>query len=137
LVVTSLYPRAMPLLRYAVGDSVVPYKNNDECLIEFESVLGRCNDAVILPDGLMIHSEAFTHVLRDLPGINAYQIVQREGLLPLIRYEAGQALSEETCELIRHRMAKVDNQLSAITIERTARIEPTVAGKHRMVVKEN
>jgi len=137
LVVTSLYPRAMPLLRYAVGDSVIPCKNTDECITEFESVSGRCNDAVVLPDGLVIHSEAFTHVLRDLPGIHAYQIVQREGLLPLIRYEADHALSQETCELIRQRMAKVDNQLSGISIERTDRIEPTVAGKHRMVVKEN
>lgn len=137
LVVTSLYPRAMPLLRYAVGDSVIPSANDGKCDIEFESVLGRCNDAVMLPNGLAIHSEAFTHVLRDLPGIHAYQIVEREGLLPLIRYEADHELPQEISDLIRRRMAKVDNQLSEISIEKTPRIEPTVAGKHRMVVREN
>lgn len=135
LVVTSLYPRAMPLLRYAIGDRAVPATG--KALTGLAAIAGRCNDHIDLPDGTPIHSEAFSHVVRDLPGVRAYQIVRRRSTpLPVIRLEADHGLAEPDLALLRGRLAKVHPQLANVGIERTDRIAPSLAGKHQMVVEE-
>lgn len=135
LVVTSLNARAMPLLRYAIGDRAVPATG--EALTGLAAIAGRCNDHVDLPDGTPIHSEAFSHAVRDLPGVRAYQIVRRRSTpLPVIRIEADHALAESDLAMLRGRLAKVHPQLADVGIERTDRVALSVAGKHQMVVEE-
>ena len=134
VVVTSLSPRALPLLRYAIGDAAAAAR---DAALGLSAIRGRVNDAVVLPGGLSIHSEAFTHVLRDLPGVRAYQIVIKAGEpLPILRYEADQALPDASLKRLRERLARVDPRLADAGIEQTGRIPQSVAGKHRMVVRE-
>lgn len=135
LIVTSLNVRALPLLRYAIGDVVRPGLH--DVTRQFESVGGRLNDAIVLPDGTPIHSEAFTHVLRDLSRVRVYQIVGKPGGgIPTMRYEADSALPEEALARIRDRLARIDPVLREAAIERVDAIPTSVAGKHRMVVLE-
>lgn len=136
LVVTSLFPRAMPLLRYAIGDLATPAEAGT--LTAIQSISGRCNDQIDLIDGTTIHSEAFTHVVRDLPGVRAYQIVRRSaGLPPLIRIEASEALPANALAALRKRLFQVHPLLAEVPVERTDFIPPSLAGKHQMVVKES
>lgn len=136
LVVTSLFPRAMPLLRYAIGDLAAPAEAG--ILTALKSISGRCNDQIDLIDGATIHSEAFTHAVRDLPGVRAYQIVQRSaGLPPLIRLEASEPLPEPALAALRGRLARVHPLLADVGVERTDFIPPSLAGKHQMIVKES
>ncbi len=134
LIVTSLFPRALPLLRYAVGDLAA----SDEAgpgLTWLTGIGGRCNDAVPLPDGSPIHSEAFTHVVRDTPGVLAYQIVRHgPGAWPSIRYEAVAPVSEEALAGLRRRLGLIAPGLADIVVERVQSLPTSVAGKHRMVV---
>src|SRR4051812_31976243 len=69
LVFPSLYPRALPLLRYAIGDLARPLDGQAQAVTAFASVVGRCNEVISLPDGTPVHSEAFTHVIRDVSGV--------------------------------------------------------------------
>jgi phenylacetate-coenzyme A ligase PaaK-like adenylate-forming protein len=136
LIVTSLHPRALPLLRYAIGDRVRPGLGADDWPAAFAAVTGRCNDAVIAPGGRIIHSEAFTHVLRDLQGVRRYQVVRRGDLRPpMLRLEADE-VSDATVALIRSRLAKIDPLLADSVLERVDGIQTSIAGKHRMVVDE-
>ncbi|HYE46139.1 MAG TPA: hypothetical protein VEA44_10245 [Caulobacter sp.] len=137
VVVTSLFPRAFPLLRYAIGDLVLPEGHGEAGFTGLAAVTGRCNEAVTLPDGAIIHSEAFTHAVREVPGLRAYQIVRRpDGALPLIRYEAAGPLAEEAAQALRRRLGHIAPALAGADLEWTHAIPPSLAGKHRMVVDE-
>lgn len=136
IVVTSLSPRALPLLRYAIGDLVSVDGEPSGGLTGFQAVRGRCNEATALPDGSLIHSEAFTHVVRDAPGVRAYQIVRRGGRLPKIRYEAARPLAAESANALAQRMALIHPALAEVELEWVTALPPSVAGKHRMVIDE-
>ncbi|MDQ0463125.1 phenylacetate-coenzyme A ligase PaaK-like adenylate-forming protein [Caulobacter ginsengisoli] len=134
LIVTSLFPRALPLLRYAVGDLATSDETGPG-LTRITAIGGRCNDAVPLPDGAPIHSEAFTHAVRDTPGLLAYQIVRHgPGAWPSIRYEAAQALGGAAEAGLRRRLGRIAPGMERIALERVEALPASVAGKHRMVV---
>jgi len=134
--VTGLFPRAIPLLRYAIGDLAGPAATG--MLTALQSISGRCNDQIDFVDGTIIHSGPFTHAVRDLPGVRAYQIVRRSaGLLPLIRIEASETMPGPALAALRERLFPVHPLLADVVVERTDFIPPSMAGKHQMVVKES
>ena len=134
LIVTSLFPRALPLLRYRVGDLAESVETGPG-LVSIKTIGGRCNDAVPLPDGQPIHSEAFTHAVRDTPGLLAYQIVRHgAGAWPSIRYEAGAEIAGDAEAALRRRLGLIAPGLEKIRLEKVAALPASVAGKHRMVV---
>jgi phenylacetate-coenzyme A ligase PaaK-like adenylate-forming protein len=137
-VVTSLYPRALPLLRYALGDLVdaEPAVASAAGLRRIRRVVGRCNDVVPLPNGAAIHSEAFTHCMRDLPGVRAFQVVVARQGWPRLRYEAEGELDAGSISEVRRRLAIVDPSLADTPVERTERVVTSIAGKHKTVVVE-
>lgn len=134
LIVTCLYPRALPLLRYRIGDLA----SSDEAgpgLTRLTAIGGRSNESVTLPDGVPIHSEAFTHAVRDTPGLLAYQVVRHgDRAWPSIRYEAAAGLSDEAETALRRRLGLIAPGMERIAIERATTLPASVAGKHRMVV---
>lgn len=134
LLATSLRPRALPLLRYAVGDLIVA-RDGIEPAVGFAAVVGRVNDAVSTPRGASIHSEAFTHALRDCSEIHAYQIVRGAGgVAAAIRYEADAPLSAAIAAELARRLALIDPSFGALPLEHVERIAASVAGKSPMVV---
>jgi phenylacetate-CoA ligase len=138
LFVTSLYPRCFPLLRYAIGDNTrLPSDRTgpEAGIRRLAEVLGRCNDDVLLPDGQRLHSELFTHALRQCPEVLAYQVVLGADRV-FIRYVAANGLKAATAADIRDRLARIHPALANIGLERVPQLHQTVAGKTRMVVRE-
>ena len=79
LVITNLRSYASPLIRYAVGDFVVPSNKVCECgrtLPIIESVQGRIHDSVITPDGKIINGLFFTHLFDKHDEIHQFRVVQ-------------------------------------------------------------
>lgn len=135
VVVTSLYPRSLPLVRYRLGDLVPNNPNHPAFPQLLDSVIGRCNDYVVLPGGSVIHSEAFTHAIKECFAVLNYQVVQRaDGALTLL-YVADRPLSPAELAELRSRLERVHPALADIAIERTAQLETTLAGKTRRVVR--
>jgi phenylacetate-CoA ligase len=67
VIVTDLHNRAMPLVRYDLGDRVVPAR---PCacgrgLPSFERVFGRAYDFLEAPDGTRYHGEFFMYLLEE------------------------------------------------------------------------
>lgn len=80
LLVTDLTNRAMPLIRYQVGDVVVPSARSCPCgrgLPLIESVVGREADYVLTPAGTLISGISLTdHFATEIRGAAQVQIVQ-------------------------------------------------------------
>jgi phenylacetate-CoA ligase len=80
VVVTDLFNRAMPIIRYKVGDLAVLSNRRCACgrgLPLLERVEGRVADYVVLPNGRMISGISLTENFAMLvPGLAQFQIVQ-------------------------------------------------------------
>tara|TARA_R110000824_G_scaffold33567_5_gene107489 strand:- start:694 stop:2004 length:1311 start_codon:yes stop_codon:yes gene_type:complete len=137
ILVTSLYPRALPLMRYALGDlaEVAPGDIEQGSLMRLRRVVGRCNDVVILPNAAVVHSEAFTHCVRDIPELDAFQVVIDEGTWPRIRYTASADLPDSAVSEIRRRLSLIDRGMEETAFERVDDIALSMAGKHKMMAR--
>ncbi|MGH6951883.1 MAG: hypothetical protein ACREH4_13530, partial [Vitreimonas sp.] len=128
MLVTTLYPRALPLMRHALGDLVdAEPAAGSAGLVRLQRVIGRCNDVVPLPGGRAIHSEAFTHCMRDLPGVQAFQVIVTRQGWPRVRYEAASELDADAIDEVRRRLAIVDPSLADTPVERASRIARSIA----------
>lgn len=138
VLVTSLYPRATALVRYEIGDTIQLHSGAADLrhavsIKEFLEVGGRCNHGVCLPDGTFFHSEVFTHCVRDLKVIEAYQVVQQGAHLQL-HYLGSRDLMEHEASATRSRFMKVDRRLGDVELVRVSQLRKNAAGKTQMVV---
>ena len=138
LYVTSLYPRCFPLVRYEIGDEVelLPQEPNRLGIRNFARIVGRCNDYVELPNGTKIHSEAFTHAVRDRGEFSGYQIRQTGEDIQLL-VTSPREIDDATKQLVREQLAKINAQLAAVRIVQVDQLEQTIAGKTRMIVRQS
>jgi hypothetical protein len=99
-------------------------------------VIGRCNDYVELADGANIHSEAFTHAVKECTGVARFQVVQNGGGKIFFRYIA---ISQQPAieSEIRRRLSIVHPELGNVQLERVASLPQTIAGKTRTIVREH
>ena len=80
VLITPLYNKTMPLLRYRVGDLVIP-DSDDSCecglhLPRLKEVLGRPNDGLVLPDGTQIPTGVVVDYIEDTVRLREYQLIQ-------------------------------------------------------------
>jgi phenylacetate-CoA ligase len=80
VVVTDLFSRATPIIRYAgLGDYAVRGQARCSCgrpLPLLSRVEGRVVDTVVLPDGQVVHPYSLTLALEDVPHLSKFQIRQ-------------------------------------------------------------
>lgn len=134
---TSLYPRAMPLVRYELGDllDLGPSASRHALGLDaLQRVVGRQNDAVQLPDGSRVHSVVFTHAVRSCPKVLSYQVVQRAGTAR-VEY-TGLELAEADLAGIRERLSRIHPSLADVPVVRVGALKQTVAGKVQIVRTE-
>ena len=85
VVVTAFMERAMPLVRYALGDAGLVEPGRCPCGRRFRTMRltrGRVNDRVVLPDGSPIYSDTFLELAESHPGVAACFVRQdRDGLV--------------------------------------------------------
>lgn len=105
LVATNLELRAMPLIRYEVGDLAAP-ASGDRCpcgrmLARIARIEGRLVDCVQLADGRRLSPFRLTLAVEAIPGIERYQIVQEEIGRFLVRVQGSGAGDPATAAAIR------------------------------------
>jgi phenylacetate-CoA ligase len=120
IVVTDLHNRAMPLIRYRIGDQGMLTPDACSCGIKFSMMLptgGRASDHILLPDGVMFSPYQFTTAIEKIPNLQQYQIVQK---------------SREVLEL--HLIAPIAERarVHSAVLEK---INAVVSGKMRVVVQ--
>jgi phenylacetate-CoA ligase len=85
VLVTAFMERAMPLVRYALGDAGIVQPGRCPCGRRFRTMRltrGRVNDRVVLPDGTPIYSDTLLELAESHPGVAACFVRQdRDGLV--------------------------------------------------------
>lgn len=66
VIVTSLYNKAMPFIRYELGDIAVKSANKAGNYTVLEKVIGRTNDIALLPSGKKAAGLTFYYISKDL-----------------------------------------------------------------------
>lgn len=136
ILVTSLYQRAFPLIRYELGDLINGSEKNSNSVFSFEDVKGRNNDFLMLDENTPIHSESITHAIKFSEKVTAYQIRYTKELKHTIYLKSNNNINEPDIREIKERLNKIDNRLADIEIKQTDNLKQTIAGKTKWLMEE-
>ena len=137
IVVTHLATRDFPFIRYRTGDVGVLDDRQCACgrtLPLLKEVQGRSTDFVIAADGTVMHGLALIYVLRDLPAVRAFKIVQHTRERVEIMVVGGDGYSEATEASIRSGIGRRLGAGVDVDVRRVDEIPAEKSGKHRYVV---
>jgi phenylacetate-CoA ligase len=104
ILITSLYNRGMPLLRYRVGDMGRTLHGGCACgrgLPLIQPTVGRTVDHVRLPGGGQVSPYTLTCSVENVPGLRQYQIVQETKDRVVVRVIPNGELDQGARELLR------------------------------------
>lgn len=136
VVVTHLATGDFPFIRYRTGDVAVLDDRRCACgrgLPMLREIQGRTTDFVVAADGTVMHGLALIYVLRDLPGVGQFKIVQDDLLHTRILVVAVEGYDADVEELIiRQTRARLGQQVS-VSVTRVGEIRPEASGKFRYV----
>ena len=99
-----------------------------------QEIQGRTTDFVVAADGTVMHGLALVYVLRDLPSIRQFKIVQESRDELRVQVVADAAFDAAAQAAV---IGKLKARLGAsvrVLIERVAEIAPERSGKYRYVV---
>lgn len=140
IVMTSLENKAMPLLRYSIGDTGVILKHKCSCGRNFrlmKPMYGRTIDYFILKDGKKISPYELTMSMEDIPGILQYQILQKTISLVEINLRVNEAFKQSSSSQIIYNLKKILGSDSDIILNFVEQFGTEGArGKFRIVKSE-
>jgi phenylacetate-CoA ligase len=143
VVVTSLIHKAMPLIRYKVGDLAIKLpmnqypKERELGLSLFQKIIGRETDIVETPLGKKLIVHSFTGVFEYYPEIKQFQVVQRDNDALIIRYLIGNDYKPLILDKIKKQLDTLADEVLNIQFVRVDEILPSKSGKPQIVIKEN
>jgi phenylacetate-CoA ligase len=141
IAVTGFTNRAMPLIRYLIGDRArlpeleiaCPCGRRTQMLAE---VTGRSVDMFLGPDGRMVDGEYFTHLMYFRPWLRQFQVVQKAPGEVVFRVAAdGEVPSAEREEIAAKTQAILGDGCT-VSFEQVEAIEPSASGKLRYTIRE-
>ncbi|PXV61435.1 phenylacetate-CoA ligase [Dyella jiangningensis] len=138
--ITDLSNYGMPFIRYLNGD-LATASNAYSCpcgrgLPLLERVEGRVLDAIRTPDGRILPGEFFPHMLKDVPGLTRFQLVQRELHRLELSIVRGDGFDDASIAYIRRETAKVLGDEVSLDHRFVDDIPLTRSGKHRVTRSE-
>lgn len=139
IVATGFFNKLMPLVRYQIGDHVVPGGRHETCSCGrafpvIEKILGRVDDYIVTPDGRQIGMMAM--MFDGLDSLIEGQVVQEDkDTLRILVVPAHKLQSKEIQDIEARARALVGPEM-AINVEPVGEVERTRTGKVRMVVRK-
>lgn len=137
ILVTNLAGPEFPFIRYRTGDRGVLSARRCACgrgLPLIERLSGRANDGLVALDGSWVHGSAINHALRELPGLEAYRIVQEARDRVRILLAAGAPLPTAALDTLAHHVRTLLGASLQVEILQVAEIPPEANGKFRHIV---
>lgn len=137
ILVTNLSSPEFPFIRYRTGDRGILDPDPCACgrsLPLLKAIAGRANDGLIATSGAWIHGSAFNHLLRELDGLQAYQIIQETRTQVRLLLSLADELSDQTIEQLMRAFHERLGATVEVSIECIAHIPPEANGKYRHVI---
>jgi len=140
LVVTDLRNRAMPLIRYDIGDVGVISDRQCPCgshLPILEDVAGRLVDTFVTVSGARVPGVALTNrVVKNCAGIEQMQVIQKTPTRFVMRIVKGTSFSERDIKELEETMHTFFRSELDLHYEYVDRIPTTESGKSRFCISE-
>jgi phenylacetate-CoA ligase len=137
IVVTHLGTNDFPFIRYRTGDIGVLDSKPCTCgrgLPLLKEIQGRSTDFVVAADGTVMHGLSLVYILRDLPGIQAFKVVQESLALTHVLLVADVSFSDDSLQLIVDGFKQRLGERVQVAIKKVDVIPPEKSGKFRYIV---
>lgn len=139
IVVTHLASRDFPFIRYRTGDIGILDDRTCDCgrgLPLLREIQGRSTDFVIAQDGTVMHGLALIYILRDMPEIKIFKILQESLDFTRVQVvtEAG-LYPSQISRIIESFQARLGRDVK-IEVEQVSEISTEKSGKFRYVISK-
>ncbi len=138
LAITDLHNWGMPFIRYVNGDLASRrgawHSAGRRGLPRLERIEGRRLDAIRTTDGRVLPGEFFPHMLKDVPGVRRFQVVQETLDRFTLKIVPGAEFGADQEAYVRREVAKVLGSDASLDLERVDDIPLTASGKFRVTV---
>lgn len=135
LVCTGFQNLAMPLIRYAIGDSAIQRDSACSCGRHFpalKAVIGRMDDTIVTPDGR--HVGRLDPIFKGAGGIKETQIVQEHVDHLVVRMVQGKGFEPYMAQAVIDELKKRVGEAVKVDLMYVDNIERSSTGKFRSVV---
>ena len=137
IIITSLFNKANPFIRYKVGDRGAIRKiNNKKCILE--KLEGRSEDLIVLPSGKKAPGLTFYYVtksiMEDNGAIKELKIVQIDKASFLIEYVSGKDLLDSQKQTIKDVLSNYLELGLQVDFVRKSNLERSQSGKLKQFV---
>lgn len=139
MVVTGLINRAMPLIRYQIGDIGTPLSRRCACgrgLPLVEAIEGRRDDFIKLPSGKEISPRALVPLVEHYKDILEFRIIQKAKDAIQIYIVGSQAVANDTIAGLKKDLSEIIDEDVKITVEAVKELIRNERGKLRAVISD-
>jgi phenylacetate-CoA ligase len=139
IVVTHMATGSFPFIRYRTGDVGVLDDRVCECgrgLPLIKEIQGRTTDFVVASDGTVMHGLALIYVVRDVPGIARFKIVQESREHTRVLLVADATFDSRDTPRIQQGMAQRLGPGTRVDVEFVDDIPAERSGKYRYVISK-
>lgn len=137
IVVTHLCTREFPFIRYRTGDMAVMSTERCACgrgLPMLAEIQGRSTDFVVAQNGTVMHGLSLIYILRDLPGVQGFKIVQESLALTRVQVVPGAGFGPaQEVSIVAGFKRRLGDGVQ-VQVERVEAIAPEKSGKYRYVI---
>jgi phenylacetate-CoA ligase len=137
IVVTHMATGDFPFIRYRTGDVGILDEEECECgrrLPMLKDIRGRTTDFVVAADGTVMHGLALIYIVRDLPGVKQFKIVQESLELTRVQLVTDEHFEAESIATIKQGFNSRLGPEVDIPVDLVSEISPERSGKFRYVV---
>ena len=139
MLVTDLNNFATPFIRYAIGDSgVICHRNEGSGKTAFDSIQnlsGRSHDMIRTKSGKQLPGQFWTTLSRSVPGIDAFQLVQKDKEHIELRAKVNSEYKDANEDKLHQKLKLVAGDEVKLTVVKVKEIEKTPAGKRRFIIR--